>query len=121
MIENYKLKDLLKFWKGQEKLNFQGIRVLLEIFEDKNVTKERKRWTIVAGLRGLGLYEIGYEKPKIEDILDDLDKQLDEKEKRNKEILSNDLDFGKRRAKVGIDTYKCKILNGTMNFWKIMN
>ena len=123
MNDKYRLKDLLKFWKGQEKLNFQGIKVLIEIFEGNKVSKERKRWIILAGLRGLGLYEVGYEKPTLEDILREDEQEAEEKEKEDlkKNDVPGEIHWYKGTSDVGIDTYKCRIMNGTMEFWKILN
>lgn len=120
MNDTYRLKDLLKFWKGQKKLDFQGIKVLLEIFERNKVSKERKRWIIIAGLRGLGLYEVGYEKPTLEDILRE-DEEVKKQEDLKKNDVPGEIKWQRGSSDVGIDTYKCRILNGTMEFWKILN
>ena len=115
--DNYNLKDLLKFWKGQEKLNFQGIKVLLEINENKKTPKDRKRWIILAGLRGLGLFEIGYKKPTIDEIL----KEDEEEKKVLKRDIPGEIEWSKNKTDVGIQTFKCRIINGTIEFWKILN
>lgn len=120
MKEFYKLKNLLEFLKEQHKSDFQGIRVLMEIYDGDLVPGERKYYVIIAGLRAMGLYEEDYEKPTLEDILRD-----DEEEEKGTETQKNDvpgeIQWQKGSSEVGIDTFRCKILNGTIEFWKILN
>lgn len=121
MNETYVLKDLLKFLKGQHKLDFQGIRVLLEIYEGGLVADERKYFVIISGLRAMGLYEVNYEKPTLEDILKgDKEKQEEELELKKNDV-PDEIYWNKGSSTVGINTFRCKILNGTIEFWKIMN
>lgn len=114
---NYTLESLFKFWKGQAQLNFQGVKILLEIYENGRILKERKRWIILAGLRGLGLFEIGYQKTTIDEILkeDTYKKLIDKKD------IPSEIEWDKKQIKVGMQSFKCNIINGTYEFWKILN
>lgn len=117
MNETYALKDLLKFLKGQHKSDFQGIRVLLEIYDGGLVADERKYFVIISGLRAMGLYEVNYEKPTLEDILKEDEKEIEFK----KNDVPDEIHWKKGSSTVGINTFRCKILNGTIEFWKILN
>lgn len=125
MDETYKLKDLLIFWQGQEELNFKGIKLLLEIFEDENIAEERARWIIIAELRELDLFESDYKEPTLEELLREEVDNIDEEDKGKKDVkkkdMSSGINWGNKKSTVGIDNYKCKILNGTIKFWRIMN
>jgi|GEM_PF-5836041 len=58
MKDTYTLIDILLFLKGQKELDFQGIKVLIEIFENDSLNDKRKRLLIITGLRELGLLDI---------------------------------------------------------------
>ncbi|MDF1676635.1 MAG: hypothetical protein P1U44_13050 [Vicingaceae bacterium] len=112
---NYTLEDLFEFWKGQQKLNFQGIKVLIEIYENGRILKHRKRWIILAGLRGLGLYEVGYQKTTIDEILkEDTDKKIDVKND-----IPGEIEWDNKHK--GVQFFKCNLIDGTYEFWKILN
>ncbi len=118
MNDAYRLKDLLKFLKGQHKSDFQGIKVLLEIFDGDFVADERKYFVIISGLRAMGLYEVNYEKPTLEDILKE-DKEVEIE--RKKIDVPGEIHWQKGSSIVGVNTFRCNILNGTIEFWKILN
>jgi len=67
---NYRLVDLMKMLRDQRRRRYQGINVLLSIFGDNSVEPVRRHYLIIAGLRALGLYEIGNNYDRRKDFSD---------------------------------------------------
>ena len=107
MNKLYKLKDILRMLKGQSKRDFQGIKVLLEIMDDKSISKSRKFWMIIAGLRGLDLYEVDYEDTS--------------HPKEQEQDIPNEITFQKGKTSCSIDVYECELLNVRIQFTQILN
>jgi hypothetical protein len=61
-MEQFTLRDLLKFLLVQKKYGYRGITVLMEILEANKLSPERMRFTMLAGLHACDLFEVGHEK-----------------------------------------------------------
>ena len=70
MEYNYKITDLMKMLRDQRRRRYQGINVLLSIFGDDSIEPVRRKFMIIAGLRALGLYEIGNNYDRRKDFSD---------------------------------------------------
>ncbi len=73
----YRLKDVLVMLYGQWKRDFKDINVLMEILENDSISKERRYWLMIAGFRGLDLYEVEIDQDEISLHYNNLDKHLE--------------------------------------------
>jgi len=104
MKDTYTLIDILLFLKGQKELDFQGIKVLIEIFENDSLNDNRKRLLIITGLRELGLLDI-------EDSVDSTDGS-----KLNDVIFENPKEIG-----YTAEIYEVELINVIVGFEVFLN
>jgi hypothetical protein len=102
---NYKLADLMKMLRDQRRRRYQGINVLLSIFGDDSIEPMRRNYLIIAGLRAIGLYEIGNNYDRRKDF-NDAPKKVNGKIKG--EIVPAEL-------------FRCHLMNAIVQFDFILN
>ena len=61
-MEQFTLRDLLKFLLVQKKYGYRGITVLMEILEANKLSPERMKFTMLAGFHACDLFEVGHPK-----------------------------------------------------------
>jgi len=79
---------------------------LLSIFDDEKTSPSRKKFVIIAGLRAIGLFEIGYNGNRQQDSDNDIPG-------KNK--------WRKKSVKVPMQLFRCKLMNAIVQFDVILN
>lgn len=104
-MERFTLRDLLLFLLEQKNDQYRGITILMEILEANKLPPERMRFTMLAGLHALGLYEV-----------DHPDKDYDYSEPEVKEAREN------LSANPGVfELFPCTLMNANFAFMWSMN
>lgn len=102
----YRLDEIMKMLRDQRFRRYQGINVLLNIFDDEKTSPSRKKFVIIAGLRAIGLFEIGYSGNRGRDEGDDAPS-------KNK--------WKKKSVKVPMQLFRCNLMNAIVQFDLILN
>lgn len=111
MMELFRLIDLIKFLSRQKSVGYQGINVLVEIFENGKQDGLRKKLTLLSGFRACDLFEIGHHGINFTpDFIDG-------------EEFNGDVDLHNRmnHSLVRYQIFDCGIRNGIARFDVILN
>lgn len=106
MKPTYTLVDLIMVLRDQRFRRYQGINVLLNIFEDDTISPNRKKFMIIAGLRAIGLIEIGYP---------------GDRKKIVNDVASEKTNNKTKGIKVPMQLFRCHLLNAIIQFESILN
>lgn len=100
----YKWVDIMMMLRDQRFRRYQGINILLSLLDENSIEPIRRKFLIVAGLRGLGLYDIDYDKVKPK-----LDINFKEKKEDKKGVI------------VPMQLFKCHLMDAIIEFDVILN
>lgn len=108
IMKHYRLKDILVMLYGQWKRDFKDLRVLMEILDNKKVSKIRLPWLMIAGLRALGLNELDYNSETIE-------------EAEEQDIVADEITWFPDNLESSTEYIECKIRSGKITIEIFLN
>lgn len=113
-MEQFTLRDLLKFLLVQKKYGYRGITVLMEILEANKLSPERMRFTMLAGLHACDLFEVGHEQH---------DENFNEEEYDDEEFEDDIEELREHASAIPChhQRFSCSFLNARIHFTSCLN
>lgn len=110
-MEIFRLVDILHFLRSQRSVGYQGVNVIIELFESKKNRGFRKRMVVLSALHSCNLFELGH--PGVNFTPDTIDgKEIDIDSSMHERMQSSNVRY---------QIFDCYIRNGGLRFDVVLN